>query len=371
MPPGHPATRHPVPRTRLMVIDLRSGCGIISPMASARSRRKQNSGSTLRLIDDVETLARYCFWLDGRFNDKIAKWRRSLQSGAVSTREARDQIEPILAKLINESGATADLGELRAELLKVPPESSGVFLQAWDHKRRFPRLYSVSEKLPPYALIFVRARGFYERQARPEVWTAESAMYEDMAMAVNHLLTQTRPEEHKCEAWLVRSIVGSAYYFVESYLNGIAVEALLSKWDALTPSERGLLAERKADGSTKYVKFKDKLLKYPRVASGARYPELTDQDEDVRLFLTDFRDIRDAIVHPSHHYEFTEDRFIPAKVEQLLGLHSNSSAALRCCDASITLVRKLCKSAGRDQSSLRWLYDRSVETGLFPPAAFE
>lgn len=347
-------------------------------MSSKSRRQEKDLASALRLIDEVETLARYQFQLDRRNFDAITKRRRDLQNGKLSPHDARSHFEPLLKQLINAGGTVPDIGQLRAELLRVPAPFTGFLCQIWQHEQDFPNFRLIhGYGPPPYALVFIQARGWYAKSGRPEIWTAESAMYEDMAMAANDLVTLGTASsswgyyQHKRAAWLVRSIVGSAFYFIESYLNGIAFEALLTRWDKLSPSERSLMAELDfATGREKYTKFRDKLLKYPAIATAARYPALTDQDDDVRLFLNEFRDFRDAIVHASHRYEFKDRKLIPAKVEQLVGLHCEPTAALRCCDSAINLVRKLCKAARRDEGSLRWMFDRSTRDGLFPEKAF-
>lgn len=347
--------------------------GMKKQLPSANSR-------ALRLLDEVELLSRYLFQLDRKNAESITRRRRGLQTGRISAAEVIAHLKPFKDELLNRSRCTVDLGKLRAELLKTPSDWPGAFIPLWQLEQDFPGFRAIiPTNAPVHALFLVLIRGIYERAGCPEVWVAEAAMYEDMCMAVNELCSLGSLEKHtpvferKRRTWLVRSVILNSFLFIEAYLNGIGIECLVKRWDSLSKKERTLLAEYNFDKKIEsWVNFREKLLKYPRIAVAASHPLLQESnDADVRAFVGEFRELRDSIVHASHRMFERGGGMGLGKVECLLQLTQDNGTALRCTDSAVRLVRKLHESMGRNTRSLSWLLDRDPKTGLFPPKAFE
>jgi hypothetical protein len=147
--------------------------------------------------------------------------------------------------------------------------------------------YHSQLNLPPHARISLDplcvARDY---PGSFEVRILEASLYEDMCALFNlsqeHYATipTTQPPgamDRKLAAKrhlaLMRATLSAAFYFVESFVNGLATNYLYNHAGAISEKDRMMLTEW--DSSKRRYRFvttRDKLIHYPRLVTGARFP---------------------------------------------------------------------------------------------------
>ncbi len=107
--------------------------------------------------------------------------------------------------------------------------------------RNYERVFPTWKKLQPHSLVHVDFDG-----EDKDVYLPEASLYEDMCFAFNQGWAS---KDHKPKAQLkahvcyVRTSVISAYNFVESYLNGIAFDFLVTARRKVPQNDHDLLTE--------------------------------------------------------------------------------------------------------------------------------
>lgn len=105
----------------------------------------------------------------------------------------------------------------------------------------------------------------------------EALLYEDMCALYNLSLDLSGGVEKATESKVrlkqtkavQRAVVTSAFYFVESYLNGLAFDFLATTKRSLSEKDLRLMTEWDvAREEPRYARFRDKLLHYPRIILG-------------------------------------------------------------------------------------------------------
>jgi hypothetical protein len=155
---------------------------------------------------------------------------------------------------------------------------------------------------------------------------------------------------------------------LEAYINGVAIDFHAKKQHRLDDETRIILTEwDHQKNRERFVNFRDKFLKYPRIAAGLAHPPLQESNCPELAFLTGpGRRLRDAIVHPS------------ARPDPNMGDANKVRAFLdptlldveKVADAAIGLVRKTERAIKGNDLALTWLYDRDSH-GVFPDEVFE
>jgi hypothetical protein len=125
------------------------------------------------------------------------------------------------------------------------------------------------DELPAHAMLVLDFSGSSE-----DFYIPEAVLFEDMCCTFNkaslsrkdfHLPSVTKAEvkEHYC---YVRTAILSAFYFVEAVLNGVAFDFLKAAHRELSHEDEDLLREWDSKrGRERFVAFRDKALKYPRI----------------------------------------------------------------------------------------------------------
>ena len=230
---------------------------------------------------------------------------------------------------------------------------------------------------PPHVLVSLDFTGESYRLGQFDWRLPEASLYEDMCLAYNMALDKSRVapvatvpvREGKLLEFCLRSSVLSAFYFVEAYLNGIAFDFVIRNGDRISEHEAEYLLEW--DGKVnreKWVNFKEKLYRYPRIILGLQHPPLTDTNSaEVKLLLTKAKEVRDAIVHQSPKPDLSTGGLPGTKLADFM--HLRLQEATEIVDASITVVRSLNSVLGKNGIRIDWLVDRD-STGYFPEKAF-
>ena len=110
---------------------------------------------------------------------------------------------------------------------------------------------------------------------------------------------------HRVLHSVFRAIITALFTFVEAYLNGIAFDCFHSHHDTLDLADHDLLAEwDSAKGRTRFVPFDKKVFRYPVIVAMAegRTIDLAGFRQAHRIVQSG-KDVRDAITHPSAHFD--------------------------------------------------------------------
>ena len=181
------------------------------------------------------------------------------------------------------------------------------------------------------------------------------------------LRTLTGGTQLKQRGALKRAVVTGAFYFVESYLNGLAYDFLATTKRTLSEKELVMMTEwHTVRAEPRYVRFRDKLLHYPRIILDLEHPPLQENNCEPLAFLLDqIKRLRDAIVHASP-VTFSGNDAMSAKEFAVFDMDQRVTDEI--VDQTIALVRLLEKSVRGHDDFLDWLVER--DGGRFPEAAF-
>jgi hypothetical protein len=161
---------------------------------------------------------------------------------------------------------------------------------------------------------------------------------------------------HRVLHSLLRPVVTALFTFVEAYLNGIAYDCFHKHHGALDLSDHDLLAEWDSQKKRqRFVSFDQKVFKYPAVVARAegRQIDLSGLKAAHRI-IRDGKEVRDAITHPSAHYDpvLREQK----KVTLLAGLTVPELESLY--QDVVAYVRFVEEGIGHDAAqSIPWLFD--------------
>lgn len=211
-----------------------------------------------------------------------------------------------------------------------------------------------------------------------EYFLPDLLLYRDMCLAYNNavvmrpagLYQPAEKERHYAYGFYVRASILSAFYFVEAYLNGLAFDFMnrtLGK--DLAPRDLDLLTEwdskRNKEG---WVKFRDKLLQYPKIILGLEEPPLTETNcDEVRILATKAKSLRDSLVHnsPRPRIDLSGNALeaIGSKIRSVMAAELDD--ATKVVDAAVRFALKINGLLGKKGHKLDWLLGRD-QTGLFP-----
>ena len=208
-----------------------------------------------------------------------------------------------------------------------------------------------------------------------EVRALEVTMFEDMASLFNlartaYLATSANPTipkpELKSAVSLYRATASAAFYFVESFMNELAVDYVWEHRSTISPKDLVRLTEWDEESKRrKFVSTRDKLVLYPRIIAGSPSP-LLDEDTcpELRFIVGSARNIRDSIVHASTARKDEEGEF--DKEDAIFSLKYEGVEQI--VDAAVTVIMKINSALSR--ASLAWLIGRGSD-GFFPSKTFD
>jgi len=226
------------------------------------------------------------------------------------------------------------------------------------------------DKLPEHSKIAVDI-GIFEEKTKVEYFILEAAIFEDMCSIFNLLKERLKKNDEieiksdkKKNIALMRTVVLTAFNFVEAFLNGIASDYFFSNFHNLDDETRIILTEwDHIRGKPKYLSLRDKVLKYLRIACKSSFPPLQESNcEELTFIIEKAKAIRDSIVHPSsiHGLGFKEEEIFKlgiGEVEKII-------------DTSIQLVKRIeLLIHGNNNNRIRWIYERD-KNGFFPEEVF-
>jgi hypothetical protein len=237
--------------------------------------------------------------------------------------------------------------------------------------------WSGMEVWPLHARIGLDVSGLVYAETRsPEVFLLEAMLFEDAASMFNAAKRELARHQggrvkdkpsFKLANALCRGATTAAVYFVEAYVNGIAIDHIIEHEKEVDESTRSVLLDwdftRKRP---RYLALKDKVLQYQRIILGVPHAPIQESNcPAMTTILGTARIVRDAIAHPSPALDLTT--LEAAKERAIFGLGFDQVEAV--VDAAIQLVKDLDKAISGKPDRLFWLHERGSD-GFFPEVAF-
>ena len=224
--------------------------------------------------------------------------------------------------------------------------------------------------LQPHARIGIDPGRFRNKQGSVEIYLPEAILFEDMCMLNNLFLdneaSRTKIALKKRDT-LARSLIDAAFRFLEGFLNGIAFDYYYANHHTIGDREKSILLEWDFDKDrVRYVPFRDKLIKYPRIISGANRAPLTETNcPSIAFLVHEIRPIRDAVVHASSFVDpLTHD--VP---KERAFYADPSDRALQTVNATIDVVQRI-HQVIRKQSYDLWWFTPDRRDGRFADSVF-
>jgi hypothetical protein len=227
---------------------------------------------------------------------------------------------------------------------------------------------------PEHLKIAIDPGTYRTKEGDFELYLIESILFEDMCALFNLTREYSKKEKTDSPKKIVKtgraflhSAVTMAYYFVEAYLNGIAFDYYIENKDNLNEESKSLLTEWDyRTNRPKYVPFRDKLVKYPRIILGAQHSPLQPNNcPEMEFIATKAKIVRDSIVHssPALDLEIIET----PKEKEFFQI--NMADAEEIIDNSISLVKKIEIAIFGNDRRLFWLRERGAD-GFFADDVF-
>lgn len=314
--------------------------------------------------------------------EELERTNRSLER--ISTADIEEvkmhlpKIEKETEALFERFGVVGDLDDLEDALSFDPDNTYPIAFitkayleQLFEHyERRLPNFLLA----PPHALIGIERFGVDDDlKGQFEIFLLEASLFEDMACLWNmtlalqqELLVKYSKEKKKQLSSLSRATVKAVFGFLEGYLNSLALDILITH--NLTPEQETLLTEWDSERDRgKFLKLRDKLLQYPKLATGVEHPPIAESNcpELERIVELEAK-IRHSLIHPTPQIV---GRFPDIhRVQIYMNIEVNEVREL--CDSTIALVRRIdTEINGMFGDIGLWLFDRG-EDGYFPDNVF-
>lgn len=215
-----------------------------------------------------------------------------------------------------------------------------------------------------------------QKQGTVELYLLEAIIFENMCSLFN-LLKQYQDESLKNDApkkdiktynALQKSTVVFAFFFVESYLNGIAFDFYSKNENTLDDNTKTLLAEWDSGKNCRVnLSLREKALKYPRIIKGIEHPPLQESNcVELDFIVNKAKLFRDSIVHASPKFDLKS--YDPVKEKLFFSMDTHDVEQI--VDHSISLVERIEKEINGTTNRLWWLCKRK-RNGSFPESVFE
>jgi hypothetical protein len=352
-------------------------------MAKVEFARDRLRDQLSKLIDEYEAMLVLLAKVDLSVKEKLQTERDMLP--LANKRQLQVGIQKFSAtinRIRRATGATQPIGRytsilsrspyLEGRVRSIPAYLALVFFS------KYPRVAEALERyeLPAHAMIELDCSDQYHRSEVYEYRLPEAMLFEDMCCFWNESCTlneaASRPDSKKYELKRLiafhRAAVSSAFYMVEAFCNGIALEVVLSRRDELSEREFQMVTEWDTKNSRpKYITMRDKIIHYPRLLMAAASPLIQENNSpELSYFLSSAKQLRDAIVHanPAPDYETFE---LPDKTRMLESLDHEECA--KVVDCAIAVIDQIGTVTGRRKAAF-WLQNR-LEDGPFDSSVFD
>lgn len=241
---------------------------------------------------------------------------------------------------------------------------------------RYTNIIPDFNEFPNHMRIGLDLGVFRKKQGTVELYLLEAIIFENMCALFN-LLKKYQSEKQKADASkkdiktynaLQKSTVVFAFFFVESYLNGIAFDFYSKNEDVLDYKTKALLTEWDSEKNRRLnLSLKEKILKYPRIIKGLEHPPVQESNSIEFDFIVNTAKLfRDSIVHASPKFDL--EKYDPVKEKLFFDMTIDDVE--QTVDYSIRLVERIEKEISGTTDRLWWLCKRG-RNGAFPESAFK
>lgn len=350
-------------------------------MAKVEFARDKLRSRFSNLLDEFEAMLIFLAKMNSSAKKQIEAERNNL--ALANKRELQNGLKELSArvgKLRRTTGVTQPIGYYSTALKSHPADDGLVYTlpnyMAVALFNKYPRVAKALEnnELPVHALIELDFRGLYERQDTLQFRMLEAMLFEDLCFFWNEsCLIQERDDpysqkhELKRLAAFHRAAVSSAFYMVEAFCNGIALEVFLTRRDELSDRERQMITEWDSKLSRpKFLSLRDKLLQYPKLLLSATAPPVQESHSpELAYFLSSAKELRDSIVHANPSLSSGKLGFAKLQTFQQLD-HVQCGKVIDC---SIAVVDQIATAIDR-RKSVFWLQTRRKDE-LFDESVFD
>lgn len=234
------------------------------------------------------------------------------------------------------------------------------------------------ERLPSHAYIALHGGTNRTVVGEIEIHLVEGCLFEDMCALFNaakiaepHILAQYRQSESKIHrktaVALYRATITAVFNLIEGYLNGLAYDFCIHNKQILDDATKRVLTEWDyAKNKPSYLSLRDKVLQYPRIILNCTHPPIQENNTPEFQFLIDYKDKRNAIVHPSPGPDL--ETYANPHSDQFFNL--DQTQVERVVDCALILIRKIERTIKGSEDGIFWLHMRNTD-GLFPEKAFD
>ena len=249
-----------------------------------------------RIYEELEHLLVFTYQMDVRQRAELeALKRRADRSTAKWLRQERDHQKENIHELRKLSGckvSAAELSSLYEDLYARPGHQ--LELPKWmidkELFRNYAAVHPAWKLYPPHAFVPFDPSGESCGRNLYQYHLPEAVLYEDMCIAYNLSISPAvdlKIPRVKTTGCMQRCATLSAFYFVESFLNGIAFDFFICNEGTISPEDTEALLEWDATKNReRWLNFRDKILKYPRIILGLKHPPLTEQNcDELKLLL--------------------------------------------------------------------------------------
>lgn len=315
------------------------------------------------------------------FKDEFEDTKKAIDT--FDKRDLREFIERI-------KSAISDLRKLYG--IKV---DNSILVDFWDKveslnwpagKILYIHKYAIKDWFKKYSVTFPAFDNFPEhaqigidpgilRRKRGEgvnVFILEAVLFQDMCGLFNVAKTQYNSINIKKDSgikWktfcsILHATIIAGYNFLESYLNGLAIDFYIMNKDKLDEKTIRLLTDWDFESNRpRYISLRDKMLQYPRIILGLEHPPLQESNCAEMKFLIESKYRRDSIIHPSPNPDFGNQRTNDF-------LNPNFEEVVNIIDNIILFVFKLKELIRGNHNSIDWFSQRT-DDGLFPESVFK
>ncbi len=225
--------------------------------------------------------------------------------------------------------------------------------------------------LSPHVRIGIDPGIYRATQGTAELYLTEAALFEDLC-SLNNLILDLGPSNEKVDVKrhdaLIRSLIEACFRYLEAFLNGLAFDFNVREYDKISGKDRVVLTEWNNENKrTKYISFRDKILKYPKIIGGFSEPPILESNCPSLKYLMDKSKIfRDAIVHASPFLEPWD--VAPEKERAFYSVSIND--ATKTLEATLDLTEVIQKTLGRPLEELWWFCKLDCDD-RFPNKVFD
>lgn len=239
---------------------------------------------------------------------------------------------------------------------------------------RYDLVLPLFTQLPPHARIGIDVLGTEYEKPRVEISLLEASLFEDMAALWNIVceypveIEQTPINDvvaYKKLKAIERSTVKAAFSLLEGYLNGLALDILLTQ--KVSNNDRMKLEEWDEEKQRPFsLSLRDKLLQYPKIALGLDHPPLQESNfQEYKQIIDVERKLRHALIHPNpqdkpHDNYYREGSYF----------HLSKVEVSEVCDLIYKIITRISAEIKDKYGTVDWWLYKREESGKYKDSLF-